>query len=301
MGALRRILGILVMVAGVLGIVISVAGLVGVWMVKPTVVSSASSTIDTLQNSVVTSQEAMVVTGEALGATVGSLDALVIMLDSTATSVEDTMPVMTQVNVLMGENLPAIMQSASDSLDSAQQAAVVMDSTVRSLEAFQLAMGSVPLISGFVEVPAEAYNPEKPMAESLGEVAENLESLPAMFEQIATDMDRADDNLVAVQGSLATMSENVALISSSIGEYELMVGQSQSSVGELEPILTNLQNNLTPILDGVALGLTLFLLWLLAIQVVVLTQGWELYQGTAGRMEGGDEPQQAPEDTLQPA
>lgn len=27
------------------------------------------------------------------------------------------------------------------------------------------------------------------------------------------------------------------------------------------------------------------MLWLLAIQVVVLSQGWELYQGTASHME----------------
>lgn len=288
MSQLRRILGILVMLAGLLGIILSIAGLVGVWSVKPALVATATNTVETLNSSVTTSQEAMGVTGEALGATVNSLDALVIMLDSTASSVEETMPVMDQVNVMMGENLPAILQSASDSLASAQQAAVVMDTTVRSLEAFQFAMGGVPLLTGFIEAPEQLYNPEKSMADALGEVSANLEDLPPMFVQIAADMDKADDNLSTVQSSLSTMSQNVSLISDSLGEYEQMVAQSQSSVGELQPILGSLQTNLTPIADGIALGLTLFLLWLLAIQVVVLTQGWELYQGTAGRMEGGD-------------
>ena len=287
MNLLRRILGILVMIAGVLGLALSIAGLAGVWMVKPTVVASATSTIDTLNRSVSSSQEAMGVTREALDATVNSLDALVLMLDSTAASVDDTVPVLEQMNVLMGENLPAILQSASDSLASAQQAAVVMDSTVRSLEAFQIAMSGVPLISGFVEVPTEAYDPEIPMSESLGEVAENLESMPPMFVQMAADMDRADDNLETVQSGLGTMSENVALISGSIGEYERMVAQSQASMADLQPVLASIQNSLTPVVDGAALGLTLFFLWLLAIQVVVFSQGWELYQGTAGRMEDG--------------
>jgi hypothetical protein len=39
----------------------------------------------------------------------------------------------------------------------------------------------------------------------------------------------------------------------------------------------------------VAIVLSLFFAWLLAAQVVILSQGWELYQGTAGRMEGGAE------------
>lgn len=288
MSILRRILGILVMIAGILGIVISVAGLVGVWMAKPDIVVQLTTTVDTLQVSVDTSQEAMGVTQEALGATVESLDALSVMLAATATSVEDTAPVIDQATVMMGENLPGILEGAVGSLQSAQEAAVVMDSAVRSLEAFQIAMGAVPLISGFVEAPTETYNPDQPLSESLGEVAENLDGLPAMFEQMSKDMARADDNLGTIESSLTTMSQNVEFIAGSLGEYQTMVGQSQSAMADLHPLLISLQGNLTRIVDGVSLALTLFLLWLLAIQVVVLTQGWELYQGTAGHMEDGE-------------
>jgi hypothetical protein len=150
-------------------------------------------------------------------------------------------------------------------------------------------MGAVPLLSSFVEVPEEFYNPEVPLDQSLGEVAENLENLPEMFIDISADLDKADDNLGTIQSSLTTMSGNVEFIAGSLEEYQVMVSQSQTSVGNLAPILTDLQNNLPSIVDGVAIALSLFLLWLLTIQVVVLTQGWELFQGTAGRMEGGED------------
>lgn len=285
MSTLRRISGILVMIAGVLGLVLSIAGLVGVWMAKPTIETQLTTTVDVLQTSVGTSQEAMGVTQEALGATVGSLDALSVMLDATAGSVEDTAPVIDQATIMMGENLPGVLEGAVNSLESAQQAAVVMDGTLRSLAAFQGAMSSVPLLSGLVEAPTETYDPEQPLSESLGDVAENLQGLPAMFEQMSEDLSKTDDNLETIQGSLATMSQNVDLIAGSLGEYETMIGRSQSAMTDLEPLLDNLQQNLTRIVDGAALALTLFLLWLLAIQVVVLSQGWELYQGTAGHME----------------
>jgi hypothetical protein len=90
------------------------------------------------------------------------------------------------------------------------------------------------------------------------------------------------------------MSTSVGRISKSLGEYQSMISQSKSSMESLVSMLTNLQNNLPNILNGVATVLTLFFLWLLATQVVILTQGWELYQGTAGRMEGeASEPQQS--------
>jgi hypothetical protein len=289
MSVLRRVLGVLVMFAGIVGLVLAVAGLVGVWSVKPAVVNYATSTIDTLQGSIDTSQEVMVVTEEALGATVGSLDALSVMLASTAASVDDTAPAIGQVNIMMSTNLPGILEAANDSLRTAQDAAVVLDSSMRSLQAFQLAMGAVPLLSSFVEVPEEFYNPEVPLDQSLGEVAENLENLPEMFIDISADLDKADDNLGTIQSSLTTMSGNVEFIAGSLEEYQVMVSQSQTSVGNLAPILTDLQNNLPSIVDGVAIALSLFLLWLLTIQVVVLTQGWELFQGTAGRMEGGED------------
>lgn len=289
MSILRRLLGILVMLAGMIGLVLAVAGLVGVWRAKPAVVDYATSTLDTLQGSITTSQEVMVVTEDALGATVGSLEALSVMLTSTAASVDDTAPALDRVNVMMSTNLPAILEAANESLRAAQQAAVVLDSTVRSLEAFQLAMGAVPLLSGLVEAPEEFYNPEIPLDQSLGEVADNLESLPEMFVDISADLDRADDNLATVQSSLETMSTNVDFIAGSLEEYQVMVRQSQTSMGNLSPILTDLQGNLPAIVNGAVIVLTVFLVWLLAIQVVVLTQGWELFQGTAGRMEGDED------------
>jgi hypothetical protein len=287
MKVLRRILGILVMLAGILGLVISLAGLAGVWMIKPALTGFANSTILTLSSTVSTSQKAMEVTGEALGATVDSVDALSEMLGATADTVKDTQPVVDQLNTFLGVNLPATMENATDSLKTAQQAATVLDSSIRSLETFRAVMVGVPIVGSFIEVPKEAYNPEKPLADSLGEVAANLDSLPEMFTDMSANLGKATENLDTIQADLNTMSDSVALISQSLGEYQAMIAQSQSSMDNLKTMLTNIQNNLATILNWVAIGFSVFFGWLLVAQVVILTQGWELFQGTAGRMESG--------------
>ncbi len=285
MSFLRRILGIWVMLAGILGLILSIAGLVGVWMVKPAIATYLDSTIVTLKTSMDTSQSVMQVTGKALGATVDSVDALSVMLGATATSVNDTQPILTQMNDFMGDKLPATMQSATDLLKTAEQAAEVLDSSIRSLNAFRTVMGSVPLIGGFVEQPTTPYNPEVPLAQSLGDLATQFESLPAMFTEMAVNLDKADDSLGTIQSSLVTMSDSVSMISSSLSEYEIMVTQSGSSMDNLKSVLTNLQTNLSTILNGATIAITLILLWMLTAQIVILSQGWELFQGTAGRME----------------
>lgn len=288
MKALRRILGALVMIAGILGIILSLAGVVSVWVVKPNVTNYVEITIQTIETSVITSQKALQVTGQALGATVVSVDALSTMLSTTAVSVEETQPVLDQLNVMMGETMPSSMESASDSLKTAQQAAVVLESAIKSLENFRAAMSATPLLSSLVEQPKQTYNPEVPLADSLGELATTLESLPATFTEMSANLDKADDNLITIQSNLVTMSDSVGQISKSLSEYQAMITQSQSSMENLISILTNIRNNLTSILNGVAMAFSLFFLWLLVAQVVILTQGWELYQGTASRMESSE-------------
>jgi uncharacterized phage infection (PIP) family protein YhgE len=189
---------------------------------------------------------------------------------------------------MMGETVPSTLDSASDSLKTAQQAAVVLDSAIKSLENFRVVMSATPLLGALVEQPKQAYNPEVPLSESLGELATTLESLPATFTEMSANLDKADDNLVTIQGNLTTMSDSVSLISKSLGEYQAMISQSQSSVANLTSILTSIQRNLANILNWVAIVFSVFFFWLLAAQVVILSQGWELYQGTAGRMESGE-------------
>lgn len=289
MNVVRRILGVLVMLAGILGLVLSLAGLVLVWVAKPTVALYATTTIDTLKASIVTSENVMEITREALGATIDSVDALSAMLGTTAATLEDTKPVLDEFDTILSTTLPSTLEHTTDSLYTAQEAARVLERTIQSLDTFRFLLSAVPLVGDVVELPDEPYNPEKPMADSLGQLASNLEGLPDTFVTMSADLSATDDKLVAIQENLVTMSESVGLISSSLGEYQEMIIQSKSSLDNLASILTNLQSNLPTILNGAAIVLSLFFVWLLAAQVVILSQGWELYQGTADRMESEGE------------
>jgi hypothetical protein len=288
MKVLRRILGILVMLAGVLGLVLSVAGLVGIWMLKPTIAATIDNTITMLNSAVSTSQQAMQIAGDALEGTVKSVEALSTMLNATATSLQDTQPMLDQLKMFMGEKLPDTMDSAVTSLRAAQRGAAIADSAIKSLDTFRFMLSAVPFVGSAIEKPTQAYDPDTSLSDSLGDLADGLEGLPPMFIDMSNNLDTADDNLTTVQTSLTTMSSSVGLISGSLSQYQAMVSQSQSSMGNLTAMLSNLQANLNTILNSVALVFSLFFVWLLAAQVVILSQGWELYQGTAGRMEGGE-------------
>jgi len=290
---LRRLLGIFVMLAGIIGLVLSIAGLVGLWLARPVLTQSITATINTLSSSVDTSQKTLVITNQALGATVDSVDALSEMLGTTAVTVEDTQPIFTEVNGLMGETLPTTVEAATSSLNAAQEAAKSLEVAIKSFDTFRAIVGATPFLSAFVPANQQAYNPEKPLAASLGELSASIKDIPTSFLDISKSIDKADNNLGTIQANLETMSKNTALISDSLKQYQGMIGESQSSMDQLKGMLTDVQNNLGRILNIATLVLGLFFLWLLAAQAVIFSQGWELYNGTAGRMEGGA-PEPAP-------
>jgi uncharacterized phage infection (PIP) family protein YhgE len=211
------------------------------------------------------------------------------MLAATSTSVQETQPVVSEVNEMMGKTLPETVDAASASLTSASQAASSLESTIQSLDTFRMVMSGTPFLSAFVPSDAAPYNPDESMADSLNRLAISIENMPKQFEEMAAGMDKADDNLALIQANLDTMSSSVALISSSLGQYRDMISRSESSMTSLQSILTTVQNNSSRIITGATIALALFLFWLLAAQIVIFSQGLELYRGTAGHMEGGPE------------
>lgn len=284
---LRRILGVFVMIAGVIGLLLSLTGLVGIWVAKPVVTTSINSVVDTLITSVDTSQKTLVITDEALGASIHSVDALSEMLSTTAVTVEDTQPVITQVNDLMGKTLPSTLEAASDSLIAAEEAALSLESAIKSFEAFRTVLEATPFLSAVLPASTTDYNPEKSLADSLGELSDSLQDMPSTFEKMSVNLGKADDNLDLVKTNMETMSENVSLISGSLTQYQAMISESQASMDDLKTLLSDIQSRLGKILNIATIVLELFFLWLLAAQVVIFSQGWELYHGTTGRMDAG--------------
>ncbi len=287
MGALRRIVGVLVMIAGVIGLVLSLAGLVGLFAARPRLAASARAAITTFSSAVDSSQSAMEITGQALGGAIASVDALSSTLAATSESVQETQPVIIQVNTMMGTDLPATLTAATDSLTTAGEAADSLEGAIKSLDAFRAVMGAVPLLNAFVPADSQPYNPDKPLAESLDELAKSLKGMPASFEEMAANIDKADDNLTLIQTNLTTMADSVAVISGSLQDYQTMVSESGTSMAGLKSMLDNTQARLDSILTWTTVILALFLFWLLAAQAVIFSQGWELYMGTASRMESG--------------
>jgi hypothetical protein len=285
MNFIRRIFGVFVMTAGIIGLLLSLAGLAGLVIVRPVVNSSITSAVSALYTSVDSSQKTLAITDEALDAAIDSVDALADMLTTTGEIVEDTQPVVSQINAVMGKNLPATFEAAGDSLKAAEGAASSLETAIKSFETFQTLISGLMVLGGNQPQEQAVYDPDVSLADSLGDLSTSIEDMPTVFADMSKDLDKADNNLDNVKISLDGMSKDITRISKNLEQYRDLLAESQASMDELMTLLGNLRGNLPAILTATSIALGLFFLWLLATQVVIFSQGWELYRGTADRME----------------
>ena len=66
-----------------------------------------------------------------------------------------------------------------------------------------------------------------------------------------------------------------------------MIKESKKSTDNLNLMLTEFKEKISKIMNITFIVLLLFFLWLLAAQIVILSQGWELFQGTTNQLDNG--------------
>lgn len=273
MNQIRRIVGVLLVIAGVAGIVLSLAGIIGVWLVRPSVTSSISTVLGALSTTVDSSNQALNITDSALDSSIQSIDGLSDMLQSMENSVKNTRPAVETVSELLNDTLPATVTSAAESLNTARDAAVSMESAVKQMGTLQTSLNAIPLLNSLVPDTLPINTPEKPLSVSLGELSGNLEGIPESFKDVSRNLSKAAGDLQNLQSNLEEISRNVDNLSGSLKEYKGKLVESRVTLDSLKGLLDKASNSLETVVMSISVILTLIFFCLLMTQVVVIDEG----------------------------
>jgi methyl-accepting chemotaxis protein len=206
----------------------------------------------------------LTVTQQALKSSVDTVSSLQTTVQTTAKTIKSSGPMVDEISKLMTEDLPNTVKSTESSLRTAQDSAKVIDSVLSTLS-------SIPLIGSGI-----GYNPQVPLDQALGEVADSLNHLPDSFASMADSLKATSGNLDTFEADLTVMAASIGEIEKSVANYESVVGNYQKSISELNSKLSVFKGNLPNIVRSIIIGLTIFLIWMAIVQFGLFTQGWEL-------------------------
>ncbi len=103
--------------------------------------------------------------------------------------------------------MPKTIESTESSLRTAQESAKVIDSVLSTLS-------SIPLIGSSI-----GYNPQVPLDQALGEVADSLTGLPDSFANMADSLKATSSNLETFEADLTVMAESIGEIEKNVAQY----------------------------------------------------------------------------------
>ncbi|OGO35878.1 MAG: hypothetical protein A2W35_06470 [Chloroflexi bacterium RBG_16_57_11] len=273
MSIVRRIIGVLLILAAILGLVVSIGAMYLIWSAQSTITSNLQTTIDLFSQTLETTSQGLVVTQSALQSSVDLIGNLQSTVETTAKAINSTNPLMDELSGLMKDSLPNTIRATQTSLETAQQSAATIDTVLRALS-------GIPLIG-----PSIGYDPEVPLAEALGQVVQNLEDMPDAFIGMQENLQNTQDNLQIFESDLTVMAESVGQIQSSVAQYDKVIGGYQASLEQLIARLDGISTNLPNLVRMFAIGLTAFMVWMAIAQLGLITQGWELITESRPRKE----------------
>jgi peptidoglycan hydrolase CwlO-like protein len=275
MTIIRRIIGVLLILAAIGGLIFSIVALSAIWNAQTAMTTGLQNTLDLLGQTLSTTSQGLVITRQSLQNSVELIGNLQATVETTAEAIGSTNPLVDEIARLMKDDLPTTIRAVQTSLRTAQQSAAAIDTVLGALR-------GIPLIGSSI-----GYNPEVPLADALGDVAESLESLPDSFLAMQDNLKNTQSNLQTFEADLTVMADSVGQIQSSVAQYDQVIGGYQASLDQVLAQIEALSANLPNIVRMLSIGLTAFLVWMAIAQLGLFTQGWELL--TESRKRGEQE------------
>jgi hypothetical protein len=194
----RRIIGMTFIVAAIIGLIFSLAGVIFVWAVKEPITQNLVSTIDLIETTLEATGSGLMVADDTLTQAMADLGILEDTIQTASKSLEDSVPMVEMLSNLTSGSLPEAIEATQTGLNTAQDAARSIESTLR-------------LITSIPFLPIESYAPDVSFTDALEDVATSLEPIPDALLTM-------EDTLNTTKGNLVLIAAQVRIISRNIGE-----------------------------------------------------------------------------------
>ena len=127
---IRRIVGLLLVIAAVAGIIFSLIGLIEIWHYRPVVTKIALDNLALGDQALSTTQDVLTIVGQVVQTTTSDVASLQATAKELALAIHNTDPMLDSLISLTSKDLPAAVSATQTSLASAQSSALLIDNAL---------------------------------------------------------------------------------------------------------------------------------------------------------------------------
>lgn len=259
---LTRYLALLWLIVSLTSGIASMYFLIKAWNIKPMVVSTAVETLNSGINLIKSVEEGTLIVDNALeniGVSIKDLEGSTTLIKNT---VHDTASMSASFNILLSEDFTVMTENTLVAIQSTEKSAAVIDGTL-------LALSRVPLLG----VP---YDPETSLSTALGNIAEEMEDMPEILNEISVSMESTSDNLYALETQIEDVSTSLDSMQETLDQAVILVGDYQQYAQDAQENLGLLIEKLDSFVKTLLWVLTVFVVVIMNGLIAAIVQSWKI-------------------------
>ena len=242
------------------GLLLAVIGTVVAWRLVSDVNDATADTLDVTLESLQALDEALLLTGDLLGSTSESLDAVETNLAAVSGTVGSGNAVVGDVGDLAADTGPALTDVTA-TLEQLEEIGTEVDGLLAALSGLPL---------------APDYDVEEGLGATFGQVAADLEPLPAQFTETAESLAELETSLGELETELAALTEAVGAVNEDLAVSGTLIDEYRTTVARARDVAERSRNELQR--DETMLRILIVLAGLnfAATQIVPFWLGWQI-------------------------
>lgn len=279
----RRIVGLLLLVAGLTGVALSIGGVIIGRRLVDNAGSSLDNSLTLTSQSLDTVEDTLVLAKE----TVGDVNEGLVTVEETALhvggTISETQPLLDQVTQVASEDVPESLEALQEAMPDVAEAAAVIDDTLVTLNDFRIDESFLGL-----EIQYDLginYAPAVPLDESVDQIGSSLEGLPERLRSLNANLNVANENLETVSQDIFAISRDLETINDRIAEVDPLLNEYIRIVTDANDGIRQGRTNVSTQLEQIKLALTIVMIWLGLTQLAPLYLGWELLTDQRSKQE----------------
>lgn len=273
----KRILGLLMIVAGLAGLVVCIAGLIYAPQLIDRLGTALDDNLAVVSQTLDTTEDSLLLAQTTLEQVDTGLTTVVSAVEGVSQALGETQPMLEEVGRIVSQDVPDSLDALQSVVPEVARTAGVVEDALVALSEFRLEQSILGIAFGF-DLGFD-YDPEQSMSESIDSLGTSLDGMSPRLRALQTFMDNAS-------GDLETMGQDIDQVSDTL---ETLAGQLESAAGLLDSFLgtvNDLQRTTEQTRDGlpqqlelVKIAVIVFLVWIGLAQIAPLYLGWELLSG----------------------
>lgn len=271
---LRKILVVAFVLVGLSGLALSVAGTLVSGQIIDDFGEAAENALLLSSQSLDTVHDTLVLTRQTLAEVTEGLDTVSVAAVNLSDTIDDTQPLLGQVTQVAARDVPDSLEALQTAIPDVAQAAGAIDDTLTILNAFQVerSIFGVPIQFDL----GIDYDPESPLNETVLELGQSLDGMPAGLRALEGDLSTASDSLVVIGDNVLAIAEDLEGLNSSVRELEPLVDEYIRLATDTADLVRQTRVALSQQLQTAKLITTLLFVWLGLSQLIPFYLSWEL-------------------------